>query len=148
MLRLLGRCLLLALVAGAGARAETSSARFGVTAIVVEKVTLSLADPDARLHVSAADVRRGYTDVSARYVITSTADRGYVLRLAPRLGLAEKIEVTGLASALVIRDLDVEVFQSLAVPSRDLVLDYRIVLADSVQPGDYDWPVHVAATPL
>lgn len=148
MLRSLGAFLLLALVAGAGVRAETESARFGVTANVVGTVTLSVADPTARLHVSEADVRRGFTDVSAHYVITSNADRGYMLHLAPRLGLAERIEVTGLETALVIRDLDVEVFQPSATPARDIVLGYRILFSNSAQPGDYDWPVHVAATPL
>jgi hypothetical protein len=148
MLRSLGAFLLLGLVAGAGARAEPASATFGVTATVLERVTLSAAGPVARLQVSEADVRRGFKDVSARYVITSTADPGYMLRLALRLGLARRIEVTGLATGLVLQDQDVEVFRPRAVADRDLVLGYRILLADSVQPGDYDWPVHVAATPL
>ncbi len=148
MLRSLGAVLLLALVAGVDARAETESARFGVTAVVLEKVTLMVAEPAARLHVSEADVTRGFTDVSARYVVSSTADRGYLLRLAPRLGLARRIEVKGLATALDIRDLDVEIFQPRAMPARDIVVGYRILFADSVQPGDYDWPVHVTATPL
>lgn len=148
MLRSLGAFLLLALVVGAGVRAETESARFGVTARVLGNVTIMVADPAARLRVSDADVRRGFMDVSAHYAITSTADRGYLLRLAPRLGLAERIEVTGFATALVIRDLDVEVFQSRATAAGEIVLRYRILFLDSVQPGDYDWPVHVAATPL
>jgi hypothetical protein len=148
MLRSLGTFLLLGLVAGASARAETESETFGVTAIVLEKVALSIAGPVARFHVSETDVRRGFKDVRARYVIASTADRGYVLHLAPRLGLARRIEVSGLATLVVIQDQDVEVFQPRAVPARDLVLDYRVLLADTVRPGDYDWPVHVAATPL
>lgn len=150
MWRTLGALLLLALVAGAGisARAETQSAQFGVTATVLGRVTLPVAGSADRLRVSAADVRRGFTDVSARYVISSTAGRGYVLRLAPRLGLAERIEVTGFATMVVIRDQDVEVFRARAAPAGDLVLGFRIVLADSAQPGDYDWPVHVAATSL
>lgn len=148
MLRSLGMFLLLALVAGAGARAETGQARFAVTATVLESVTVAVADPTARFSVSQADVRRGYKYVAARYVVESTAGRGYVLRLAPRLGLAERIEVTGLASVLVLRNQEIEVFQPCTGAARDLILGYRILLAASAQPGSYEWPVHVAAAPL
>lgn len=148
MLRSPGALLLLALVAGTGARADTEQASFGVIATVRETVTLAVAAESATFSVSAADVRRGYKDISARYVIESNAGRGYLLRLAPRLGLAERIEVAGPAGALVLRDHDVEIYRPRASHSRNLVLDYRVVLAANVQPGSYELPVHVVATPL
>jgi len=148
MLRSLGAVLLLALVAGTSARADTEQANFAVTATVRETVTLAVVARSAQLFVSDADVRRGYKDVSARYVIESNAGRGYLLRLAPRLGLAERVEVAGLASALVLRDHDVEIYRPRASHSRNLVLDYRVVLAADALPGSYELPVYVAATPL
>jgi len=148
MLRSLGAVLLLALVAGENALAETEQANFAVTATVRETVTLAVAAQSRQLAVSGADIRRGYKDVSARYVIESNARRGYLLRLAPRLGLAERIEIAGLSSALVLRDHDVEIYRAPTTHSRNLVLDYRVVLAADVVPGRYELPIHVVATPL
>jgi hypothetical protein len=148
MLRSLGCVLLLALMAGAAARADTEQARFAVTATIRERVAVAVATQPVRLSVSDADIRRGYKDISARYLVDSNAGRGYLLRLAPRLGLAERIEVAGLATPIVLRGDEVEIYRPQAAHERELVLDYRIVLAADVQPGSYELPVHVAASPF
>lgn len=144
----LALALALSLPAVHGAHADSEQARFTVAATVRERVTVAVAMQSPRLSVSDADIRRGYKDISARYRVDSNAGRGYLLRLAPRLGLAERIEVAGLAQPIVLRGDEVEIYRPRAAHQPELVLDYRIVLAADVQPGSYELPVHVAASPL
>jgi len=148
MLRSLGALLMLALVAGTEARAGDGNTRIAVTATVLETVTLVTVGSPTPLTVSEAEIRRGYKDVSVRYLIKSNGGSGYVLRLAPRLGLAKEIEVGGLSNPLVLGDREIEVYRPRAAQEVELVLDYRIVLAACVRPGSYESPVYVAATPL
>ena len=148
MLRSLGALLLLAIVAGGDARADTRQAQFVVQAIVPARATLAAVDQPTRLDVSREDLDRGYLDVSVRYVVETNAPRGWLLRLSPRLGLTRHIEVRGLSHTVVVREEGVEVFRPRASETERLELDYRLVLAPGAQPGTYHMPVHVAATPL
>jgi hypothetical protein len=148
MLRSLGAVLLLALVAGPRARADTEQAAFLVTAIVPERVALAKVEHPGRLAISAADVLRGYKDVSARYVVSQNTERGWVLQLSPRIGITQHVEVRGLSRDLVLGKESVEVYRPGTAAREDISLDYRLVLDADVQPGTYDMPVHVTATPL
>lgn len=148
MLRSLGAVLLLALVAGASARADTEQARFLVSATVPERVGLAAIEHPDRLVVSEDDVLRGYKDVSARYVVSQNTERGWVLQLSPRIGITQHVEVRGLSRDLVLGNESVEVYRPGTVAREDISLDYRLVLDADVQPGTYDMPVHVTATPL
>ena len=148
MLRALGAFLLLALVAGAGARADARHAQFIVQATVPAHAKLAAVEQPSYLRVSEADLVRGYVDVSARYVVESNTRAGWLLRLAPRLGITHHVEVRGLSATLVVRGDGVEVFRSRTSGAEHLELDYRFVLAPGVEPGTYELPIHVAATPL
>lgn len=148
MLRSLGAVLLLALVAGAEARAGDQRATFTVSATVPERVMLEALEQPTRLVISAEDVRRGYKDVSARYAVSQNTERGWVLQLAPRIGITQQVEVRGLATDVVLRDQGVEVYRPATAGREDISLDYRLVLDTDAEPGTYDMPVHVAATPL
>jgi len=148
MLRSLGAVLLLALVAGPSARADTDQASFLVTATVPERVALAKLEHPGRLSISTADVLRGYKDVSARYVVSQNTERGWVLQLSPRIGITQHVEVRGLSRDLVLGNESVEVYRPGTAAREDISLDYRLVLDADVQPGTYDMPVHVTATPL
>lgn len=148
MLRSLGSVLLFALVAGAGAHAETQRAGFLVAVTVPERVTLEAVAQPALLSVSAADIQRGYKQVSARYVVTQNSERGWLLRLSPRLGLTRHVEVRGLDADVVMGQDSVEIFRRSAPGREDFSLDFRFVLMPDAKPGSYDMPVELSATPL
>jgi len=137
-----------ALVAGAAARADTGSAQFTVAAIVPARVAIEAVAPHATLTLTPADVARGYKDVSARYAVRQSTDRGWLLRLSPRVGITQRVEVRGLAVPLVLQDDTVEVYQSGGSGSAALELEYRFVLDRQAQPGRYVLPVHVTAAAL
>ena len=148
MLRLPGAMLLLALVAGSGAYAETRQAQFLVRVTVPPHATIEPIEQPANLQLSATDVARGYKDVTARYLVDSNSRRGFLLRLTQRIGLTQHVEVDGLAAPLVLREETVEVYHPHASEPLDLELDYRLVLEPDAQPGNYELPVHLSATPL
>jgi hypothetical protein len=148
MLRLLGATVLLALMAGSGVHAETRHAQFLVRATVPALATVEALEQPSHLSLSTEDVARGYKDVSARYLVASNARRGWLLRLSPRLGVTRRIEVRGLAGEVVLQDESVEIYRPRLRESQEMALDYRFVLASDAQPGSYELPVHVSATPL
>ena len=148
MLRSLGTVLLLALVAGAAARADQERATFLVSATVPARVTIEALEQPTRLVISAEDVRRGYKDVSARYAVSQNTERGWVLQLAPRIGITRQVEVRGLSTDVVLRDESVEVYRAGVDAREDISLEYRLLLAADASPGTYDVPVHVSAVPL
>ena len=148
MLRSLGAVLLLAVVAWGDARADDERATFFVSATVPERVTIEALGQSGRLVITADDVRRGYKDVSARYVVRQNTKRGWVLQLSPRIGITQHVEVRGLSRSLVLSNESVEVYRPGTAPREDISLEYRLVLDADVEPGTYDMPVHVTATPL
>ena len=148
MLRSLGVLLLLAMLAGAGARADTREAQFLVRATVQARATLVAVEHPTHLSISADDLQRGYKDVPARYRVESNAPQGWLLRLSPRIGITQHVEVRGLAETLVVQGDDVEVYRPRTAEAEHLEFDYRFVLAPGVEPGTYELPIHVAATPL
>lgn len=147
MQRSFGVFLILAAMAPA-ARAETGEARLLVQATVPSRVTLEALEVPARLLLSETDVERGYKDLSASYVVSHNTDRGWLLRLSPRLGLTRHIEIRGLSRPVVLQADSLEVFQPRARSPQTLALDYRFVLEPDARPGSYELPVHLSATPL
>lgn len=148
MLRLPGAMLLLALVVGSGAYAETRQAQFLVRVTVPPDATIEALEQPANLQLSTEDVARGYKVVTARYLVGSNSRRGFLLRLTQRIGLTQHIKVHGLAAPLVLREETVEVYRPHASEPQDLELDYHLVLEPDTQPGSYELPVHLSATPL
>lgn len=148
MLRSLGAFLLLALVAGAGVRADDERAMFLVSATVPGRVTIESLGHSSRLVITADDVRRGYKEVSARFLVSQNTERGWVLRLSPRIGITEHVKVRGLATEVVLREEAVEVYRPATAGLEDISLGFHMVLGADAEPGTYDMPVHVAAVPL
>ena len=87
--------MLLAVLAGVDARADTRQAHFVVQVTVPARATIAAVEQPTRLDVSQEDVDRGYLEVSARYVVESNAPQGWLLSLAPRVGLTREVEVRG-----------------------------------------------------
>ena len=147
MLRSLGAVLLLALVAGVSAR-DDERATFFVSATVPARVAIEAVEHPARLVITDDDVLAGHKDVSVRYSVSQNTERGWMLQLSPRIGITQQVKVRGLSSDVVLRDDTVEVYRPATAGREDISLDYRLVLDVDVEPGTYDMPVHVTATPL
>lgn len=148
MFRLLVGFTLFAVPVGIPVQAATMQSHMLVQVTVQGRAVLSTAAGADGLELTSEDVARGYAEVTGRYRVESTAKRGWLLRLAPRTGLAREVEVVGLARPLVVRDDVVEVFRPTAGATEILELRYRVLLEPGAAPGRYAAPLHLSASPL
>jgi hypothetical protein len=147
MERSMGVVALAALLAGP-ALADQARTRFIVSAVVPKRVTLTVLEQPAQLLLSSEDIERGYKEVSARYRVQHNDPHGYLLHLAPRIGLTRRIEVRGLATEVRLDDADLAIRQTSAGNRHDFELAFRFVLDPEARPGSYALPVHVTAAPF
>jgi hypothetical protein len=145
------RCLaasavLLALPTMAGAGSAVAS--FSVSADVPPRVILETVSAPESLAVSADDLSRGYVDVAALYRVRSNDPAGYLVRLAPRTGLATEVQVGGLATPVVVREATVAVVEAWTPVARELHITFRVLLQESVPEGVYPLPVLLYVSPL
>jgi hypothetical protein len=132
------------LVAGAG----ESRTHFSVTATVSPRASVEPLSQPSLLSISEVDVERGYVDVAAAYRVSSNDPSGYMVRLAPRIGLTRSVEVAGLATPIVMTDQSVEVIQPAALRPQRLDLRFRLLLDQNAVPGTYAMPVQVSVATL
>lgn len=92
--------------------------------------------------ITAADVQRGYLDVSRHYRLQTNAPDRVVLQLNPRVGLTDSIDIDGFQAPLRMRDASLEITQPFA---REFTVNYRLWLSAGALPGEYALPVQVAA---
>jgi hypothetical protein len=135
----------LAVLIATPALADPSRARFRVTVTVPPAATVSMVGHPGTLVVSDQDAAAGYVVVPVRYRVTHNTRRGYLLQIAPRLGLARQVEVRGLGSGVVVQEDAVELQRTGADPVEDLALEFRVALVPGVRPGRYPLPVQLAA---
>lgn len=131
---------LFAAVPFGAARAETASTTLHVSAQVLPHARLETSA--LPVQITAADLQRGYVDVSRQYRLRTNAPDRVVLQLNPRLGLTSAIDIDGLQAPLRMRDQGLEVTQPL---TRDFTLQYRLWLDAAARPGSYELPLQVAA---
>lgn len=122
------------------ARAEIASANLQVSAQVLPHAQLRV--DTASITVTAADLQRGFLDVSRHYRLRTNAPDRVVLQLNPRIGLTESIDVQGLLAPVSISDTSLEITQPL---QREFTLNYRLWLGMAATPGEYALPVQVVA---
>jgi hypothetical protein len=152
MARALG-VLVLSLAAAPPAIAGQSRAGFAVSVRVPARATVTAVESPGALDISARDVERGYKEVATRYRVASTGARGYLLQLAPRIGLARRVEISGLGGEIVLGDTPLEIHRpadgSVEPGCADeFALALRVVLDPAARPGRYPMPVQLAALPL
>jgi hypothetical protein len=121
---------------------------FVVSAVVPARASLEAVTQPALLSVSEDDVARGYLEVAAVYRVRNNDPAGYLLRLVPLIGLASAIEVSGLATSVMMREDMVEVTQPAALQARDLNLRFRLTLDPGATTGVYPMPVQVSVATL
>jgi hypothetical protein len=128
--------------------AHDVQAQFTVSAVVMPRASIETVSQPPQFPVSEQDIARGYVDVAAVYRVRNNDPLGYLVRLVPRTGLTRSVEVSGLASPVVMHDEIVEVSQPAALRSQELILRFRLVLDAAATPGTYAMPVQVVVATL
>lgn len=136
-----------ALAAGA-AFGDEGRSTFQVSLVVPTRVELQAVGEPASVTVTAADLARGYLDVSARYHVSLNDRRGYLLQIAHLGGVAREVRVSGLGGTVVVAGDTVAVHQGGQSFEQDVALEFRLVLDDRAQAGRFDWPVALSVEPL
>jgi hypothetical protein len=146
--------LLLATGIGPAATAHDAQARFAVTATVTAVVRVALQSAPNLIEISAADVERGFIDVSEPMRLQVYAN-------SPGCTL-DVVTVAPMISSMILKGLGsdqrlgaeggtvVERWAAGAVPRgpADLALRFRFILAPQVSSGRYPWPVRIFVRPL
>lgn len=129
------------------ASAGQGQASFTVGVTVPVRVTLEIVE-EPQLTLTDEDVARGYKDVSAQYVVRHNDRSGYLIEFTPRGDVAQRVEIRGLGTAVVLGRAIVEVHQPGDTFLQELSLQFHCVLDATSRPGTFELPVQVAATPL
>jgi hypothetical protein len=119
--------------------ADSASTRFLVSAQVAPRVSLQAQSWVQSLSVSAADLERGELELELGYRVASNDPRGYVLELAPRLGLAEVVAVEVDGTRAELTDTQLEFLQR-DCGRCELRIRYRVRFREGLAPGDYPLP--------
>lgn len=139
---------LLLLAVSPSSEADSVDAMISVGAWVPVRLALTTIEQPAALDLRAADIERGYVDVSARYSVSTNDPSGYLLRFAPRQGYTSRIEIQGEGLQLSLVDSEIEVLRWDVQRASSLALRYRLHLHPEVVPGRYPLPVQVSVSSL
>lgn len=143
-----------ALLAGgliASATGAESSARFAVSATVEAQASLHMESAPIALEVSAADVSRGYIDLSEplRLRIASNSTEGFALDIAPLGSLLAGFAIYGMDQDIRFGADGGTIVQRWQHGQAVLLdLRFRFVLASGLPPGHYPYPLRLAVRPL
>jgi hypothetical protein len=121
---------------------------FAVSAVVPARASLVVVSQPELLSVSRDDLARGYVQIAAVYRVKNNDPAGFLVRLAPRSGVASAVEVSGLSAPVVMRDEVVEVTEPAALEVRDLNLVLRLTLDPGAPAGVYPMPLQVSVAAL
>ncbi len=143
----------LLMVAPTGPAAASDMAKLTVSATVLKHASLKVLAQPASVVITAADVARGYVDVSApaQVAIKSNSPRGYMLEFANEGDFMRGIQVRGLGTDLQLSPAGGAIRQpgtESGVLKTTLDLHFRFLLAEGTQAGSYPWPVHLSAAPV
>ena len=133
--------------------AGQARASFVVSVRVPARASVTALESAVALYISAEDVARGYKELATRYRVISTGARGYLLQIAPRIGLARRVGISGLGGEIVLGDTPIEIHRPAAVCvdrgcTDEFELALYVELDPATPPGRYPLPVQLAALPL
>jgi hypothetical protein len=145
----------LALLGGLGPAAAAGSAetKLTVTATILKRASLKVLAQPSSVVVTAADVARGYVDVSApaQVAVQSNSSSGYMLEFSSEGDFMRQTLVKGLGTDVQLSPAGGAVMQrssSSGVTRTTLALGFRFLLSESAQQGTYSWPMRLSVTPL
>ncbi len=136
-------------VTAAGARDAHSD--FSVSVIVRPAAKIELQSAPVGLNIGAADLRRGYVEVSqpTQFTVRSNSPRGYALEILTVAPVLSSMVVEGLSSDLALGAEGGTIVQRWQKPQAvNLSLKFRFELVPGLSIGTYPWPVRLAVRPL
>jgi hypothetical protein len=123
----------------------------GVSATVLAVAHIERQSEPKDLAISAADLERGYIDVSepTAVVIHSNSALGFALEVLPVVPIAASMIVRGCdAQASLGAEGGTIVQRWQHTNTMRLSLHFRLLLAPGLAPGRYPWPVQLSVRPL
>ncbi len=136
-------------VTAAGARDVHSD--FSVSVIVRPMAKIELQSAPSSLDISAADLRRGYVEVTqpTQLIVRSNSPNGYALEVLTVAPVLSSMVVEGLSSDLALGKEGGTIVQRWQKPQAvNLSLKFRFELLPDLGIGTYPWPVRLAVRPL
>ena len=135
------------------AQAAGSSAQVGVGATVLRHVSLRVLQLPETIQITAADIQRGYVDVSvpSRLEIRSNSPSGFMLSIESQADFARGTEVRGVGGTtsfgrfggvLMVKGAD-----SGGMHTTPVQLSFRVLLSDEARPGQHAWPLQISVLP-
>lgn len=124
---------------------------FSVSVIVRPTANIEMQSGPTGLDISAADVRRGYIDVTqpTRFTVRSNSPKGYALEVLTVAPVASSMMIEGLNSDLELGADGGTIVQRWQKPQvLNVSLRFRFELAPGLLAGPYPWPVRIAVRPL
>lgn len=121
---------------------------FTASATVLPVVSLHTVTATPALRLTQADCDAGVVTVTVEYTVRTNDPRGYQLRLAPRIGLASEVLVTGLPVPLVVEADEIVVHRPVGAGRDPLRIEFRVKLLPDAMPGRYPMPIAVSAHPI
>ena len=151
--RLLGVALMGLSLTPALAVADASEAKLAVSATVMKHASLKVLAQPASVIVTAADVARGYVDVSSpsRVAIQSNSLSGYMLMFATEGEFLRQTLVGGLGNDVQLDGAGGGIARSAEGPGMSkatLALVFRFMLSESARQGVYAWPMRLSVAAL
>lgn len=145
-LQAIGAHVALAFVAATPVLAGTHTASFQVSARVVARTWIEPVDEPATVLLTQADVAQGFKMLDVRYRVHATGTSRFLLNIAPRIGLAHRIDIEGLGAAVSLGSTDITVLQQALAKVNELRLRLRLELLPGVPPGHYAMPVRLSVS--
>ena len=142
--------LLLLLVCGSSAVAETRSATMNVSATVIARSVVTVDAAPAEVVVTAADAERGYIvlpDVFAFHVRSNSLG-GYLLRFDAAVPAFSRVSIAWGSTEIVVGEGEAQIVQPYRRGATAYSATIRFDLAPGTRPGRYPWPVRIAADTL
>ena len=138
-------CLIVGVAATAPA-AATVSAGFVVSVQVVARTSIESVDEPASILLTAADLEQGYKILDVRYLVHTAGTSQYLLNIAPRTGLTDRIRIDGLGAPVELGDTDITVLQQVSANVSELRLRLRLELRSGLAAGPYPLPVRLSVS--
>ena len=150
---LLGAVLIGVLASPSLVAANTTEAKLAVSATIMKHASLKVLAQPTSVVVTAADVARGYVDVSspAQFAIQNNSQSGYLLTFAAEGEFMRQTLVRGLGNDVQLDGAGGGVARSAdgaGMAKTTLALMFRFVLSESAKQGVYAWPVSLSVAAL
>jgi hypothetical protein len=133
------------------AQAGQLSAAIPVSVTVLAYAKMQTEHQTQQLHVSEADIARGYVEINdaMRFSVTTNSLSGYLLVFHPIGNLFESVQVDGLGNAVQLNADGGDIVQRGATHTQlSHTLSFRFNLSQDVTPGNYPWPLQLSVRGL